>query len=333
MTRDNDSGYALITVVFILLAAVSAVLLPMAQQIPQARTDAAQYISDMKMQKFKKAFWGRMAEQSGGEAMSCGGLVSDCGLGFWSPKTSFEPTVNTRRYMRTGTTLNQKRWAEDFTYNAVRGFWSGYRGRRYLYPSPADDWDETRIGYFKLTSKISAGIPLPYRDGFGTGGYRYSGSCNSPIVMGIDGSPASVDNSITPFIRPNIVIIVRDYTRTAHDRLDLWFTYTSRGRLAYHGYFLKPGRELDASILTEAYTDTSTRAKGYHTHTFHYFKPTSKQKGSDIYRSGLYKLSIVVDGHTTFTTSVVVSPHNVLGYGEAYVNRGHLFVQEIDYWG
>jgi hypothetical protein len=321
MIGKNDSGYALVTVVFILLTAITAALLPAGQLVQQTRVDTRQYVTDMKRQKMAEALFGRPAKQAGGEFMNCGGLVGDYNLGYGSTRVRMAPHVLTRRYLMTGTTTRQIRYADDFVYRPELGFWGGYRGKQYLYPGPADEWDTRLLGHFTNKGGIDPGITLSYRDGHGEP-FSYFTGCQDWASLG---SGEDGRNKIKPQTFFKYYFRVKDYTR--RESLELQFVKVSRSgsSIAKVGVF-------DAVGLP----DKSSLSSGYYTHTFVYNDGWGKIKMGGIGDHGLHKILIRgADGQTLYTTAVVVPAYVVTTSTKSdmggYIDD--IFVQTIEFRG
>jgi hypothetical protein len=314
LKRQRDEGYALLTVVIALLAAVTAVLLPMSQLIQQARTDTSRYISVMKRAAFQRAFYGRVAEQAGGLAMSCGGLFSDHYYEESSQDITTRGFVQTRRHMMTEFFDDRKllMYANDFVYRPDLGFWSGYRGRRYLYPGPADDWDENQLGF--LSDQAINDYVTSYRDGSGIQ-LEFGGSCITWPKLGSTNDPR---NRRPIFTYSGFYFLIEDYDCTPEDRLEMWIMRSSH-----------IGDVVSASFPVRMGFDDSTRGKGYCTHAFFYQNRNvdKRVKSLSIGKAGLHKIGIRVDGRTVYTTSVAVPA----GTESNYYYWNDNFVQTIVY--
>ncbi|PID40572.1 MAG: hypothetical protein CR984_02495 [Proteobacteria bacterium] len=315
MIRNKDAGYALLTVVAILLAVITAALLPMGQLVRQARSDVAQYITVMKRAKFQRAYYGRVAEQAGGQAMSCGGLFSDHFYRESDADIATRGFVLTRRHMMTENLQNGKTdqglnfYANDFVYRPDLGFWSGYRGRRYVYPGPADDWDENQLGFV-------AGLDIPgyqtsYRSGTGSQ-FEFGGSCITWPKLGPKNDPRNRRPPVTYY---GFYFLIEDYTCTPANRMEMWMMRSSYA-----------GDVVAVFSLSHLGTDTSTRNRGYCTHTFFFHNRDFGKRVRGLYvgRSGLHKIGIRVDGQTMYTTAIavpVINESDVFYYNEAFVQK------------
>ncbi|MBE9571324.1 MAG: hypothetical protein IMF11_11895 [Proteobacteria bacterium] len=138
----NDKGFALITVMFILATLISVVFIAAYPLVSEPRNHTRSFITNEKFHRYKRALLGRLAEQCGGKFISCGGHVSDYPEGGGAATAG---DIQTRLY---GKRLFKSSGTGDlgspspFQYYNDFGFWSGYRGKRYVYPLPSDDWHD-----------------------------------------------------------------------------------------------------------------------------------------------------------------------------------------------
>ena len=207
MTNDkcpiiNDSGYALITMTFILVSFLSVVFMVSYPLLYEARDETRFYINDRNWYRWKKAWFGEMLDQSGAKLAHCGGYFSDRGdeLDTGGPKAKrFYPRLHGRRLFQdvlTGKYIDPG----DYKYWGV--FWTaGYRGKQYVDRLPSDNWDYD--------------TDLPYKDGLGKDfkGF-FSGCGNQPKLY----NPSARGGNIGFF--PGLVKVVielKDYSSGRED--------------------------------------------------------------------------------------------------------------------
>jgi hypothetical protein len=213
MTNDkcsmiNDQGFALITVLFILVSAISAVLVCAYPLVSEPRDHALSYITNMKFQRYKRALLGRLADQCGGKFMSCGGLVSDYPQGGGAAAAG---VIVTRpyglRHFRCLGTDSGVMSPDPFQYHNDCSFWRGYNGKRYVYPLPSDDWTDDRH-MFSGAFTDADGMPF----------WFYYG-CAQSWRLKTTGAVGTKTLGICFNASTYTYIMVRDYTKAKYEDL------------------------------------------------------------------------------------------------------------------
>ena len=205
----NDKGFALITVMFIVTSLISVVYLAAYVAISERRDITSWFITDTKNLRIKRALFGRLADQKGGEFMSCGGLDSECApCAEGSSSSHFKRRIFTIRgySAKKGDSSSNNDKCEKvypYRYDSSYGLWAGYRGKSYFHLLPGDEaydpWYYDAFGH-KLVIKNHCKQDRGWME------YFYNG--NGRTVM----------NYIH---RAYYLLKVRDYKKTPHDRISL----------------------------------------------------------------------------------------------------------------
>lgn len=307
MINDNCSGFALVTVLIMLVGLITAVLMSTYPLFCEVQEDSRQFITDMKEREIKRAMFGRLADQAGGQFMSCGGYYSDYGniLCITGGGEQQDQFFSKRLQRREGNTY----WgAIIFPYHYSRefGFFGGYRGKRYLYPVPTDLWDESEVGYY---------------DGFGNR-FTVKGFCLAAERWRHLSS--NLKNWMIFATRSFFYFRVRDYTRTPEDKIRLMLVSSKGGcpELAH---------DPEGPIETK-----KNAGSGHYLHTFYMWFDTKGCKPRHSHRMGLDKVVIQIEKNgewvTTFTTAMVL-PVYCECYAPGRFCVKYFFVAEVDYHG
>lgn len=141
----NDSGYALIAMVFILVSFLSVVLLACYPLVKEARDDSDSYIADRNDYRFRKAMFGEMVDQCGTKLAHTGGFYSDYD---WGGSFSADGYHQHRLFIARIFGVTKRHGGEGTILEAPKSyryerFWLGYWGKRYLQILPGDKWDYT----------------------------------------------------------------------------------------------------------------------------------------------------------------------------------------------
>ena len=258
----DENGLALISLTFILLSLVLVIFLTAYSLGNEARKDTRRYITDMRDKRFNRALLGQRTEQSIDRTpvVGMGGFMGDFGLHLQDVHGYQAGQLYDRRYARTSDDKgghDPLLWVPDFFYNPSKGTWSGYRGKRYLYPLPAEEWPEA---FLSRTPDDTNGIQAQgWKDGEGNRFWWFH-SCGGDWSIG----PGSFKNLL---YRTFVTIKVKDYTCLARGALKLKvvlnkngypYEYTANGEDSLYGI----GRY-------DPVTETFTGA-GYNMHYFYF---------------------------------------------------------------
>jgi hypothetical protein len=308
---NSNGGYALITVMLTIVTLLSAAFLLAYPLAHDAKEEANTRNSESKWQRFRHGLLGRQLEQAGGLYGYCSGYFSDMGAIATSGggTENFSPRHVARRY------YSHRGGTSDFIDEAPawvfqNGFWFGFRGKHYVYPSPADLWDER----YKNPQDTA------------TCEFRWAMSvCQQPLKLFSNALFSTSERSSRallgnmPSFFADVVVAVRDYGRDRGSRS----TGNFRVVLGECGG--------TSAFLVPASADKETVAgKPYHLYVFS-FDPGSDSLAS----SGLNKLHIQVRSGDTWSTrrtqAVVLPVEMVFEFGE-YRSRDGSYI-EIDYFG
>jgi len=146
----NESGYALIAMVFIMVAFFSAIFLVSYPLVQEGKDDSTRYIIERNDYRWRKAVFGSVVDQSGVKLTRCGGYVSDC-MGLKTKGGSRgsigHNVISARLYAPnvikgfvTGEEEYEPRIYVPSAYKFSGKLWAGYWGKRYIHVLPSDDW-------------------------------------------------------------------------------------------------------------------------------------------------------------------------------------------------
>ena len=289
----NDKGFALITIMFMLVTLISAVFLAAYPLVSEPRDTTCDYITNMKFHRYKRALFGRMADQCAGKFMSCGGQVSDYPSGGGASNAGDEAVdvYGRRHYIQRSGLGFSVRYPTPFVYDSNRGFWGGYWGKRYVYPLPSDDWydDYGPVAFMRHA----------FLDGRGTQFFLHHG-CNQDWKLKNNETPRHlpIKPSRTVGMKFNCMrsvnIKVRDHSEDRDINRDLTAILIRANDF----------RD-DTEICSDPVEET-----GYLLYEFSFKTSISGNRKSSAAHaySGLNKLLIQIGEVTKFTTGIVV-PH------------------------
>lgn len=307
----NDKGLALITMMFMLLILISAVFLTGYLAVPEQRSDALRFLTKMDVKRFERGVLGRLADQSGGEYMAGGGLLSERGVTGGAASWHSKQLIPLGRRLY-GTFLMLNGWFSpenpDWRYDQC-GFWKGYRGKRYVQPFPCDDWDEER--FWGMEGAYSPGERLRV---FLTplGGINFGFQCAMDYNLSVGGDYRVIIGGHT-----HNYIRIKDYSpeRERHkDHLDIRLLGTNNNHSNPDDHVIEDKGDYILHTFRFSYTDAfgrSTRLSLF---------------------GGQRKVAVQIDGQTRFTKSIVIPPYS------SFKNRGEedragSVMIDIDYWG
>jgi hypothetical protein len=300
MINDKCSGFALITVMFMLVTLISVVFLAAYPLVSQPRNDTRQFITDLRTIKVKQAMFGRLANQRGGKFMSCGGYYSDYGVFLCSVGNFEQDPLFTKRGHKSRVEGHVTYICRPYQYYKVCGFWGGYRGKRYHYMLPSDDWDESQ---------------LAYHDGFGNK-YVIKGGCAAAEPFNDFHSHRK--NWMQFETKLTLYVKLKDYTNTPEDNFRLVIIRVNNGKTTLIELSHKESERLPSS--------------SYSIHTFYKELPKGNCDRRAKYRMGLGKLVIQTLENgiwvTKYTTPIVI-PGRYRCTGREVIN---CFTEEIDYY-
>jgi hypothetical protein len=308
---DNDRGYALISVVFMVAAMIATAMICAYPLAYECKKQAREVITQSRDLKVKRALLGRLAEQTGGEFGNCGGLFSDVGSSQASMAGSRHLRMAfTKRGFLTGASSSGGDWkrasyAEPFAYDTDKGFWAGYRGKRYYSMGPADRSEDPEFfdGHGHAYSlKLYCPVATPY--------YSFKSGRSNFMVLGH---------------HLNYRIRLRDYTRITAERITMEMVVARGQKVIDHKAGNFPGGDNDGRPQT-------TEVHGsHHLHTFRFQFSQDAAQGRRTDPAGLCKVLIRIDGKVVYTTGLV-SPFygRLLGGG---VMIDDLFSMEMEYHG
>ena len=142
--RINENGCALIIIMFTMVALITVVFAAAYPLAHGAKEQVFAYNTDKKWQRYKQAFLGRQVEQAGGLYGNSPGYASDTIINMSTTGNGkqYPATFVARRYATptSGTGGAMIINAPQFVFEY--GNWQGFRGKYYLYPMPADNWEE-----------------------------------------------------------------------------------------------------------------------------------------------------------------------------------------------
>ena len=144
---------------FMLVTLISLIFLTAYISINQQKDATRFFVSQIELRRYKRALFGRLADSKAGEFMSCGGFIEtpdmDCAAG---PSQVYKYISSKRcctgKLGGSGFRVHPNK--HHYYYYDRSGYWSGYRGKRYLYPLPSDDWNEKTLA--KLTDDFGESI-------------------------------------------------------------------------------------------------------------------------------------------------------------------------------
>lgn len=322
----NDSGFAIITVIFMLVILTSMVFLCAYLPISQRREVTGEFITDMKSLKIKRAIFGRLADQRGGEYMSCEGLYSECATKAAKPAGSFKRKIFTIREFSTEMNdygAGRNEYAYPFGYDRAYGLWGGYRGKSYYYLSPADESCD------------------PYYDNFGNR-FVIATQCNASDGVRRYYFTGHQRTCMRFRHKAEYLIKLKDYTRTPRDGISI--------ELVSAGYPVVsskiPSSTLSSGSFVKNYVPGSetmmlpdkTEDRGkYRLHRFRWTHGGSGRSGRNTAYTGLIKAVIrkkVDESWRTVYTPAIVVPFQSQCEGPNH-NAGVLdgYVEEIEYRG
>lgn len=131
-TGGNDRGMALIMALLMVVTLIGAVMIASFVGGRRVDDDIRCEVTRQRMQEVKRALLGRLADDGGGKNItSCGGFVSDYGMPDEPGSFGIAALLGSQ----------EPQWSYDDTHK----FWAGYRGERYLDPSPGQPDPETKF--------------------------------------------------------------------------------------------------------------------------------------------------------------------------------------------
>ncbi len=316
----NESGLVLISLTFILLSMVLVIFLTAYSLGNEARKDTRRYITDMRNKRFTRALLGQRMEQSLDRTpIGMGGFMADFGLNILEPHGSHAGDLYNRRYVKTAD--KGKLWMPDFFYNPSQGTWSGYRGRRYLYPSPAEEWVEAYMG--RTSGDTWGQGAAGWKNGEGDRFWLYM-SCAGGWDMGYGPHFGVGDGFQDMIYRSYLCIKVKDYTCRTEGALKLKIVLNKNGYP--HGM-----SEVDDGV----YPKTETFA-GYNMHNFFiYLESTQKEavRSQRISRMTIYLQTENPAGSGNYVTMETYPLLVQVKIGEQGGIRSSLFIKHITWRG
>lgn len=326
----NDKGFALITVIFIVASLISVVGLCAYLPISERRKAAGEFLTDMKDLRIKRAMFGRLADQRGGEFMSCGGLYSECGAYAGDVGRSFRRQIFTMRGYsnRHGDMLGLMpcEGVSPYRYDSAFGLWAGYRGKCYYYMLPSD---ESYDPY--------------YYDSFGNV-FKIQTQCNASNGVRRNFFGGNPRMCFRFRHKEYYFLEVRDYTKTPRDRISLELVSASQGEAvvsiidraeSFAEYV--PGSE------TMLLPHDSSDCGDYYLHIFRAFYRSTGRSGRKTDLTGLIKVLIRTkrndDWFAVYSAPIVVPfmSHckGVTAIPSFGITRAviDMYVEEIGYYG
>jgi len=322
MINDKCSGFALITVMFMLVTLSSAVFFLAYIPISQKRDIAKEYLINMKGLELKRAVFGRLAEQRGGKFTSCTGLYSELGSHHHYAHAGYRYTyrVFSKRMYQGREQIDDL----DYRYDSNYGLWAGYRGNSYYHMSPCDE------SYYSS----DAGYEV-----FGKG-FEITDTCHQVHIIRYYFN----DGRMRFIGRDRYLIKVKDYTKTAGNKISLELVSAETGKTLTprcavrslmpflsdenppyleDGFNFVPGS--DTMLLP---TKTEDRV-GYKLHSFLFCYDPEQAGPRRMSITGLIKVIIRKkengNWNTVFTQPIVVPAR--------YYDEMNAYVEEIEYYG
>ena len=315
----NESGLALISLTFILLSLVLVIFLTAYSLGNEARKDTRRYITDMRNKRFNRAMLGQRMEQSIDRTpIGMGGFMTDFGMSLLDTKGYQAGQLYDRRYVKTND--DGKLWVPNFFYNPSQGTWAGYRGKRYLYPLPAEEWPEAYLGH----------TPNDHR-GFGARGWKngegnrfwWYHSCAGPWKIGY-GANFSNGNFTEMTYRSYICIKVKDYT------------CRTEGVLRLKIVFIKNGYPFGITEQDDVVDPVTETFAGYNMHHFFMnWRPVQKETSRSwrISRGTIYLQTENPAGSGNYVTMETYPLLVQVKIGEQGGIRRSLFIKHITWRG
>ena len=288
----NNSGYALITLMFFVVLAISVTVMAVYPLVTEPEDTTRDYITNMKFHRFKQALFGRMADQCAGKFMSCGGRQSNGGASNAGDEAT--DVYGRRHYIQRSGIGFSVRYPPPFAYNSSTGFWNrGYWGKRYVHPLPSDDWyDDYGAADYGQPSLRHA-----FLDGRGAQFFLHHG-CNQNWTLAnnhgrpgclpiIPGRQFGMEFNSMRYVN----VKVRDYSEDRDINRDFTLIFVKKSGELMDGSCSDPVPKADHILYEFSFkTHIVGNAKSYAAAGY----------------SGHNKLLIRIEGDTKFTTSLVV---------------------------
>ena len=303
----KEKGFALLTVMFMLVSLISLVFLTAYLPIAERKEDSRVAKEAMDIHRYFRGILGRSAEQCGGKFMACGGFVSDIQEG----GGSVTPTTFSRIYGRrlAGKNVSTSAgWA--FYYPAPwryhrGGFWAGWRGKRYMHRLPCDDWDEKRILSKDRSSFHTKKVFLT-----GTGKtLSLKTACGSAWIFELLDQDGKLKGETAFSGGSHHYIIVKDYKKNKVDEVKVVLFGSTNNRRAMTGDYSTayPKGETPEWDHYHEYEDKGD----YILHVFKLLYNPSNTAFAKLYAfSGLKNAMVYINGKPKYSVPLVLPPRS-----------------------
>jgi hypothetical protein len=312
-TMADNGGYALIAVMLTVVSLVSVVFAIVYPLTHRSKEQANTLNREISWQRFKHGLLGRQVEQAGGLYGGSPCYLTD--MDYVSRSGGGTEDFSSRHVARRYYSYRSS--VSDYIDEAPawifqNGFWYGYRGKHYVYPSPSDQWEEIdKSTYNADTCSFKWAMAV----------------CQSPLKLYTNALFSTRErraNSLIgnmPQMSPDSVVVeIRDYGDDRGSRTSDNFRVVCGERGGLSTFFFPA--QCDRSDM---------QGKAYTRYIFSLDYDVKKNYAT----AGLMKLFVQVKSGDTWVTrrtlAAVLPVEMVLEFGD-YVSRGKIYLV-VDYFG